>query len=42
MPSEIASLICSKTSVNLLGNEEDLAKFMINQKIETFDSNTED
>lgn len=33
MPSEIASLICSKTSVNLLGNEEDLAKFMINQKI---------
>lgn len=33
MPTDIASLICSTSTINVLGNEEDLAHFMINQKL---------
>ena len=35
LPADIASLICSKSSVNLLGDETQLASFMINQKLKT-------
>ncbi len=33
MPTDLASLICSKVSINTLPNGEDLGKFLIGQKI---------